>query len=103
MPYRIVDKLKTEGKSDDEVKSFKTGATTFVKKVLDDFKEFQFYTGKRLVLVLTSRRHGGGGVVWVAHYVVLYVTRRWRGFGHLISLCALIFCVPGPGRRLALT
>ena len=59
MPYRIVDKLKTEGKSDDEVKSFKTGATTFVKKVLDDFKEFQFYTGKRLVPVFVELARRG--------------------------------------------
>lgn len=45
---KIVEKMKADGESDEAVKKFKSGASSFVKKVLDDFKEFQYYTGESM-------------------------------------------------------
>jgi hypothetical protein len=40
--------LQESGKSEDEVKEFETKASTFAKKVIGSFKDWEFYTGESM-------------------------------------------------------
>jgi len=40
--------LQETGKSEDEVKEFETKASTFAKKVIGSFKDWEFYTGESM-------------------------------------------------------
>jgi len=42
----IKEHLKSQGKSDEEIKAFETGAQGFAKKVVGSFKDWEFYTGE---------------------------------------------------------
>ena len=44
----IKAKLQEEGKSAEEVKEFETGAATFAKKIIANFKDWEFYTGESM-------------------------------------------------------
>lgn len=45
----VKTKLQGEGKSEEEVKAFETGAQKFVKeRLLPNFKDFEFYTGESM-------------------------------------------------------
>ncbi|KAL8297468.1 hypothetical protein RB601_003161 [Gaeumannomyces tritici] len=60
----VKEKLKEQGKSDDEIKAFETGAQKWVKeKLLPGFKDFEFYTGEgmnpdAMVALLNYREDG---------------------------------------------
>ncbi|KAL8408794.1 hypothetical protein RB594_007288 [Gaeumannomyces avenae] len=60
----VKEKLKEQGKSDDEIKAFETGAQKWVKeKLLPSFKDFEFYTGEgmnpdAMVALLNYREDG---------------------------------------------
>ncbi|KAF3771446.1 hypothetical protein M406DRAFT_77315 [Cryphonectria parasitica EP155] len=60
----VKTKLQEEGKSDEEVKAFESGAQKFVKdKLLPNFKDFEFYTGESMnpdgmVALLNYREDG---------------------------------------------
>jgi hypothetical protein len=41
-------KLVESGKSDEEVKAFETGAAGFAKKIIANFKDWEFYTGESM-------------------------------------------------------
>jgi len=63
--------LQESGKSDDEVKEFETKAGAFAKKVLGNFKDWEFYTGESMnpdgMVVLLNYREDG-----VTPYVVVW-------------------------------
>jgi len=40
--------LQESGKSEDEVKDFETKAQAFAKKVIGQFKDWEFYTGESM-------------------------------------------------------
>lgn len=40
--------LKDSGKSEDEVNDFKAKANTFVKKIVANFKDYDFYVGESM-------------------------------------------------------
>ncbi len=44
----VKTKLQEEGKSAEEVKAFETGAATFAKKIIGNFKDWEFYTGESM-------------------------------------------------------
>ncbi|KLU82045.1 translationally controlled tumor protein [Magnaporthiopsis poae ATCC 64411] len=60
----VKEKLKEQGKSEDEIKAFETGAQKWVKeKLLPSFKDFEFYTGEGMnpdgmVALLNYREDG---------------------------------------------
>lgn len=65
-------KLVENGKSEDEVKAFETGAQKYVKEtLLPNFKNFEFYTGEKMdpdgMVVLLNYRDDG-----VTPYVVVW-------------------------------
>ena len=41
-------KLVEQGKSAEEVKAFETGAAAFAKKIIANFKDWEFYTGESM-------------------------------------------------------
>jgi hypothetical protein len=41
-------KLQELGKSEEEIKEFETGAQTFAKKIIGNFKDWEFYTGESM-------------------------------------------------------
>lgn len=41
-------KLQEQGKSAEEVKAFETGAAGFAKKIIANFKDWEFYTGESM-------------------------------------------------------
>jgi hypothetical protein len=44
----VKEKMKAAGKSEDEVKEFETGAQSYAKKVVGNFKNYQFYIGESM-------------------------------------------------------
>jgi len=59
----IKEHLKSQGKSDEEIKAFETGAQGFAKKVVGSFKDWEFYTGESgnpdgMVVLLNYRADG---------------------------------------------
>lgn len=55
--------LKEKGASDDEVKEFETGAQAFVKKIIANIKDYDFYIGESMdpdgMVVLLNYREDG--------------------------------------------
>ena len=44
---KVVEAMKAQGKSDEDIKKFQTGVQQyFVKVIKPNFKEFDFYTGE---------------------------------------------------------
>jgi hypothetical protein len=41
-------KLQEAGKSEDEIKDFETKAQGFAKKIIGNFKDWEFYTGESM-------------------------------------------------------
>jgi hypothetical protein len=63
--------LKDTGKSDEEVKDFETKAQGFAKKIIANFKDWEFYTGESqnpdgMVVLLNYREDG------VTPYIVVW-------------------------------
>ncbi|KAF2104276.1 microtubule/calcium-binding protein [Rhizodiscina lignyota] len=55
--------LKEKGASDDEVKAFETGAQSFAKKIVSNFKDYEFLIGESMdpdgmVILLNYREDG---------------------------------------------
>ncbi|KAM5475348.1 hypothetical protein MauCBS54593_001036 [Microsporum audouinii] len=59
----VVAKLKEQGKSENEIKEFQTGAQEAAKKILGNFKDYEVFTGESLnpdgMLVLLNYREDG--------------------------------------------
>jgi len=55
--------LQEAGKSEDEVKDFETKAQSFAKKIIGNFKDWEFYTGESMnpdgMIVLLNYREDG--------------------------------------------
>ncbi|KAK3301960.1 Mss4-like protein [Chaetomium strumarium] len=64
-------KLVEAGKSEEEIKQFETGAQGFAKKIIANFKDWEFYTGESMnpdaMVVLLNYREDG-----VTPYVVVW-------------------------------
>jgi len=67
----VKEKLKEKGASDEEVKTFESGAQAYAKKVVGSFKDWEFYTGESMnpdgMIVLLNYREDGSTpyvVVW---------------------------------------
>lgn len=45
---KVKEALKEKGASDDEVAAFEKGAQTFAKKVVGNFKDYDFYIGESM-------------------------------------------------------
>ncbi|KAL2255793.1 hypothetical protein VTK26DRAFT_2703 [Humicola hyalothermophila] len=64
-------KLQESGKSEDEIKDFETKAQNFAKKIIGNFKDWEFYTGESMnpdgMIVLLNYREDG-----TTPYVVLW-------------------------------
>jgi hypothetical protein len=60
---KVKETMKANGASDEEVKTFETGASTFAKKVVANFKDWEFYTGESMdpdgMTVLLNYREDG--------------------------------------------
>jgi hypothetical protein len=44
----VEEKLKETGKSEEEIKEFETGAQAYAKKIVGDFKDYDFYVGESM-------------------------------------------------------
>jgi hypothetical protein len=44
----VKKKLQEQGKSEEEVKAFETGAQAAAKKLIANFKELEFYIGEKM-------------------------------------------------------
>ncbi|KAI0887202.1 translationally-controlled tumor protein [Annulohypoxylon maeteangense] len=60
---RLAKHLKDTGKSDEEIKEFQTKAQGFAKKIVSNFKDYEFYTGESMdvdgMVVLLNYREDG--------------------------------------------
>ncbi|KAG9748189.1 hypothetical protein KCU73_g7152, partial [Aureobasidium melanogenum] len=60
---KVKESMKEKGASDEEVKEFETGASTFAKKVVGSFKDWEFFTGESMdpdgMVVLLNYREDG--------------------------------------------
>ena len=67
----VKKKLQERGKSEDEVKDFETKAQSYAKKIIANFKDWEFYTGESMnpdgMVVLLNYREDG-----VTPYVVVW-------------------------------
>ena len=59
----VKEKLKAQGKSAEEITEFEKGAQAFAKKVIANFKDYEFYTGENMnpdgmVALLNYREDG---------------------------------------------
>ena len=43
----VIEKLKSKGKTDEEIENFKKGSQDFVKYLIENFKEFEFYLNEQ--------------------------------------------------------
>lgn len=63
--------LIEQGKSEEEVKDFETKAGAFAKKIIGNFKDYEFYTGESMnpdgMVVLLNYREDG-----VTPYVTIW-------------------------------
>ena len=60
---KVKENMKERGASDDEVKTFETGASTFAKKIVANFKDWEFFVGESMdpdgmVILLNYREDG---------------------------------------------
>ena len=44
----VKGKMKETGKSEEEIEEFETGAQAYVKKILGNFKDYDFYVGESM-------------------------------------------------------
>merc|ERR1712129_450136 len=60
---KVKETMKTNGASDEDIKPFETGASTFAKKVVGSFKDWEFFTGESMdpdgMIVLLNYREDG--------------------------------------------
>ncbi|XDG00647.1 hypothetical protein ABKA04_000262 [Annulohypoxylon sp. FPYF3050] len=60
---RLAKHLKDSGKSEEEIKDFQTKAQGFAKKIVSNFKDYEFYTGESMdvdgMVVLLNYREDG--------------------------------------------
>lgn len=60
---KVKEALKEKGASDDEVKEFETGAQAFAKKIINNFKDYEFLIGESMdpdgMVVLLNYREDG--------------------------------------------
>ncbi|KAI1485331.1 Mss4-like protein [Biscogniauxia mediterranea] len=60
---KVTEHLKAKGASADEVKDFQTKAQAFAKKIVSNFKDYEFYTGESMdvdgMVVLLNYREDG--------------------------------------------
>jgi hypothetical protein len=45
---KVKESLKANGASDDEVTAFEKGAATYAKKIIANFKDYDFYIGESM-------------------------------------------------------
>lgn len=45
---KVKEGLKNKGASDEEVKDFETKASTFAKKIIANFKDYEFFIGESM-------------------------------------------------------
>ena len=45
---KVKEALKEKGASDDTVKDFETGAQRYAKKIVGNFKDYDFYIGESM-------------------------------------------------------
>ncbi|KAI1212433.1 translationally-controlled tumor protein [Annulohypoxylon truncatum] len=68
---RLAKHLKDSGKSEEEIKDFQTKAQGFAKKIVSNFKDYEFYTGESMdvdgMVVLLNYREDG-----VTPYVTIW-------------------------------
>lgn len=68
---KVKEALKEKGAADDEVKAFETGAQAFAKKIINNFKDYEFLIGESMdpdgMVVLLNYRDDG-----VTPYVVVW-------------------------------
>lgn len=60
---KVKEELKKKGASEDEVKEFETNAGAFAKKLIANFKDYDFYIGESMdpdgMVVLMNYREDG--------------------------------------------
>lgn len=44
----IKEKMKADGQDDAAIKAFETGAQTYAKKIVANFKDYDFYIGESM-------------------------------------------------------
>lgn len=44
----VKEKMKEAGKDEDEIKSFETGAQAHAKKIVGNFKDYDFFVGESM-------------------------------------------------------
>lgn len=44
----VKEKMKESGKSEEEIKAFETGAQGYAKKIVGNFKDYDFYVGESM-------------------------------------------------------
>ncbi|PNS15153.1 hypothetical protein CAC42_8154 [Sphaceloma murrayae] len=60
---KVKDAMKTRGASEEEIKTFETGASAFAKKIVANFKDYEFLIGESMdpdgaVILLNYREDG---------------------------------------------
>ena len=60
---KVKETLNQNGSSEDEIKEFEKGAAAFAKKIVANFKDYEFYTGENMnpdgmVALLNYREDG---------------------------------------------
>lgn len=45
---KVKEAMKEKGASDEEVKAFETGAQSYAKKIVSNFKDYDFYIGESM-------------------------------------------------------
>jgi hypothetical protein len=60
---KVKESMKGKGASDEEVKEFETGASAFAKKIIANFKDYEFLIGESMdpdgMVVLLNYREDG--------------------------------------------
>jgi hypothetical protein len=108
---KVKESMKEKGASDEEVKEFETGASTFAKKVVGSFKDWEFFTGESMdpdgmVVLLNYREDGTTPYVCVCEFfsllffffILLTITREARSFrdeGLSLSKSRQAGCISG--------
>ena len=44
----VKEKMKSSGKSEEEIKEFETGAQSYAKKIVGNFKDYDFLVGESM-------------------------------------------------------
>jgi len=60
---KVKEGMKAKGASDEDVKAFETGASSYAKKIVANFKDYDFYVGESMdpdgMVVLMNFREDG--------------------------------------------